>query len=100
VAICRLPAGIDQLERFSWTGTSYIARDGHSTERGFSSSISISLSQVDSNKQCFHNIIAYLSAARNIFGGGGGNIAVSAVLKGRDMITESLKFNRGGNDAA
>jgi hypothetical protein len=24
------------------------------------------LSQVDSNKQCFHNVYAYLSAARNI----------------------------------
>jgi|GraSoiStandDraft_16_1057320.scaffolds.fasta_scaffold745100_3 hypothetical protein len=28
VAIRRLTAGIDQLERFSWTGTSYIGRDG------------------------------------------------------------------------
>ena len=28
-------AGMDQLERLSWTGTSYIVRDRYSTERVF-----------------------------------------------------------------
>src|ERR1700733_3869759 len=54
--------------RPSWTGTSYTGRDRYSTERV---SLYLQVSgrfQADGNKQCFHNVYAYLFAARNSYG--------------------------------